>query len=153
MGIKSLAVAAVGMSALSGCASIVNNGMRDVSVASEPPGAKVSIYNRSNTLVSTHTTPFTAQLEPKHGYFKGENYRLVFEKDGFAASEAHLKSTVSAWYFGNIIFGGLIGMLAVDPATGAMFNIAPDKLEHKLTPAQQPAADAAGATAATGPAK
>ncbi|MGH8177609.1 MAG: hypothetical protein ACREV5_15230 [Steroidobacter sp.] len=149
MGIKASAVAAVGMSALSGCASIVNGGMREVSVGSEPPGAKVSIYNRSNSLVSTHTTPFTAQLEPKYGYFKGENYRLVFEKDGFTSSEAHLKSTLSGWYFGNILFGGLIGMLAVDPATGAMFNIAPKNLEHELTPAQTPA-DAASATAASG---
>lgn len=150
MRIKSLAAAAVCLSALSGCASIVNSGMREVSVASEPPGAKVSIYNRSNSLVSTHTTPFITQLEPKHGYFKGESYRLVFEKDGFNASEAHLKSTVSGWYFGNLVFGGLIGMLAVDPATGSMFNIAPKKLEHKLTPAETTAADAAP-KAATAP--
>lgn len=123
------------VSTLSGCASIVHNGQREVSIASEPPGAKVSIYNRSNELVSTNTTPFVAQLEPKYGYFKGQTYRLVFEKDGFAPSEATLKSEVSGWYFGNLLFGGLIGMLAVDPATGAMFNIVPTKVQHSLAAA------------------
>ena len=31
---------------------------------------------------------------------------------------------------------GLIGMLAVDPATGAMWNIAPDKIQRKLDAGQ-----------------
>ena len=150
MGIKvSLVGLMFAVSALSGCASIVHNGPREVSIASEPPGAKVSIYNRSNVLVSTNTTPFVAQLEPKHGYFRGQTYRLVFEKDGFAASEATLKSAVSGWYFGNLVFGGLIGMLAVDPATGAMFNIVPTKVQHSLAAVEATAADASG-TAVTG---
>lgn len=136
---------AMAMSVLTGCASIVHNGPRAVSVASEPPGAKVSIYNRSDVLISTHTTPFVAHLEPKYGYFKGQTYRLVFEKDGFAPSEAMLKSEVSGWYFGNIVFGGLIGMLAVDPATGAMFNIVPKNVQQSLMPVQGSAADVSAA--------
>jgi hypothetical protein len=150
MGAKSLVLGiAIAASALSGCASIVHNGPREIAIASEPPGAKVSIYNRSNALVSTQTTPFVAHLEPKYGYFKGQTYRLVFEKDGFALSEATLKSEVSGWYFGNLVFGGIIGMLAVDPATGAMFNIIPKKVQHTLTPVEPSAADATS-TAATG---
>jgi hypothetical protein len=47
-----------------------------------------------------------------------------------------LKATLSGWYFGNIIFGGLIGMLAVDPATGAMWNIEPGKIDRKLNASQ-----------------
>ena len=148
MGIKKIVVAVLAMSALSGCASIVHNGMREVSVASDPPGAKVSIYNRSNALVTTQTTPFVAQLEPKYGYFRGQTYRLVFEKDGFAPAEAKLTSTVSGWYFGNIVFGGLIGMLAVDPATGAMFNIVPKDVQQTLTPVQSTAASTASTASA-----
>ena len=140
-----LASVALVVSTLSGCASIVHNGQREISIASEPPGAKVSIYNRSNELVSTNTTPFVAQLEPKYGYFKGQTYRLVFEKDGFTSSEAMLKSEVSGWYFGNLVFGGLIGMLAVDPATGAMFNIVPTKVQHSLTAADSTTAQPASA--------
>jgi hypothetical protein len=40
---------------------------------------------------------------------------------------------VNGWYFGNIIFGGLIGLLAVDPATGAMYTLKPDAVEGALS--------------------
>ena len=43
---------------------------------------------------------------------------------------------MSGWYWGNLVLGGLIGMLAVDPATGAMWNIAPDKIDRKLASGQ-----------------
>ena len=122
--------------ALSGCASIVHGGPRAISVASSPNGAKVSIYDRSNTLVQTNTTPFVARLNTKYGYFKGQTYRLVFELPGHANAEVNLGSSVSGWYFGNIVFGGLIGMLIVDPLTGAMYNLTPEKIEQHLSDTQ-----------------
>jgi len=73
--------------ALSGCATIVHGGPKNIPVASTPAGAKVSIYDRSNTLVMTNTTPFVAALDPKFGYFKGQTYRLVFELAGYAPAE------------------------------------------------------------------
>ena len=122
--------------AFSGCATIVHSGPRAISVASTPPGAKVSIYDRSDTLVMTNTTPFIAQLTTKYGYFKAQSYRLVFELPGHATTELNLESSVSGWYFANLAFGGLIGMLIVDPLTGAMFNLSPEKIEQPLTRAQ-----------------
>lgn len=127
----------IGASFLSGgCASIVHSGPRSIPVASTPPGAKVSIYDRDNAIVSTHTTPFTAKLSSKYGYFKGQNYRLVFEMSGYAPAEVNLESSVSGWYFGYLLLGGLLGMLVVDPLTGAMFNLTPEKIEQPMT-AQQ----------------
>jgi hypothetical protein len=41
-------------------------------------------------------------------------------KEGFQSRERKVDGTVNGWYFGNVVFGGLIGMIAVDPATGAM---------------------------------
>ena len=122
--------------ALTGCATIVHSGPRPISVASTPPGAQVSIYDRSNKLVQTNTTPFVAKLDPKYGYFTGQSYRLVFDMPGHAPAEVKLQSTLSGWYFGNIVFGGLIGMLIVDPLTGAMYNLAPDKIEQSLPDSQ-----------------
>jgi hypothetical protein len=130
-------VATIGAgSALSGCATIVHGGPRAISVASAPVGAKVSIYDRSNTLVMTNTTPFIAQLPTKYGYFKGQNYRLVFEMPAHTTAEVNLTSSVSGWYFANLVFGGAIGMLIVDPITGAMFNLSPEKLDQNLTATQ-----------------
>jgi hypothetical protein len=121
---------------ITGCATIVHGGARPVSVASTPPGAKVSIYDRDNLLVLTSTTPFVAQLNPKYGYFKGQSYRLVFEMPAHATAEVRLDSSVSGWYWANFVFGGVIGMLIVDPLTGAMFNLTPDKIEQPLTASQ-----------------
>ncbi|HTT40231.1 MAG TPA: hypothetical protein VMH32_21475 [Burkholderiales bacterium] len=122
--------------ALAGCATIVHGGPRSISVASSPSGAKVSIYDRSNALVQTSTTPFVARLNPKYKYFQGQTYRLVFELPGHATAEAKLNASLSGWYFGNIVFGGLVGMLIVDPLTGAMYNLTPEKIEQPLSAGQ-----------------
>ena len=122
--------------ALGGCATIVHGGPRTIPVESTPPGATVSIYDRSNTLVSKQTTPFVVSLPIKFRYFKAQNYRLVFDMPGYQPAESNLESTVSGWYFGNILIGGLIGMLIVDPLTGAMYNLKPEKIERSLTAMQ-----------------
>jgi hypothetical protein len=118
----------------SGCASIFHGGPRTVPVASNPPGATVSIYDRDGKVVSKQTTPFVATLSPKYKYFSGQSYRLVFEMQGYKTSELTLRSSVSGWYWGNLLLGGLIGMLIVDPNTGAMYNLAPNKVEQTLAP-------------------
>jgi hypothetical protein len=136
--LREIAVAAVfgACTVLGGCASIVHGGPRAIPVSSSPPGATVSIYDRSNKLIQTSTTPFIAQLPVKAGYFKSPNYRLEFEMPGHERAVAHIESSVSGWYFGNLLFGGLIGMLIVDPLTGAMYNLYPDKIEQPLSAAQ-----------------
>jgi len=42
---------------------------------------------------------------------------------------------VNGWYFGNILLGGLIGMLIVDPATGAMYRLDSDYINETLSTA------------------
>ena len=123
-------------SVLSACATIVHGGPRPISVTSTPSGAVVSIYDRNNTLVQTNTTPFVAQLPTKYSYFKGQEYRLVFQSPSHEAAEVKLEPSLSGWYFGNLVFGGLIGMLIVDPITGAMYNLSPEKIEQPLSAAQ-----------------
>jgi hypothetical protein len=122
--------------ATTGCATIVHSGPRAIPIASTPPGAKVAIYDRSEAMISTHTTPFVASLSPRYGYFKGQQYRLVFEMPGYAPAEVKLGSSVSGWYFGNLLIGGLLGMLVIDPITGAMYNLTPERIEQSLSPAQ-----------------
>jgi hypothetical protein len=120
--------------ATSGCASVMSSGPREVPIASQPPGAKVSIYNRSGALVTSQTAPFVALLSPKHRYFQGQRYRVVFEKEGYEPAEAQLKARVGPWYLGNLLLGGPVGFLIIDPATGAMYRLEPDEIEQTLTP-------------------
>lgn len=57
----------------------------------------------------------------------------MFELPGHANAEVKPDSSLSGWYFGNMILGGLIGMLIVDPLTGAMYNLTPEKIEQPLS--------------------
>ena len=45
------------------------------------------------------------------------------KKIGFEDKVISIESSMDGWYIANILFGGLIGMLAVDPATGAMWKL------------------------------
>jgi hypothetical protein len=119
-----------------GCASIVHGGNRLVTIATDPAGAKATISKESGDVVSVTTTPCTVSLDPKRGYFKGQSYRLKLELPGYQTAQLELRSEMSGWYWGNILVGGLIGMIAVDPVTGSMWNIAPNKVDQKLATGQ-----------------
>ena len=120
-----------------GCASIVHGGSRTVTITTQPAGAKATI-TKSDTADAVHSglTPLTVSLEPKRGYFKGQSYSVRFELAGYKTEEVALRAELSGWYWGNLLFGGLIGMLVVDPVTGSMWNLSPDKLDRTLSPQQ-----------------
>lgn len=126
---SSLSLAVLG----SGCASIVHGGPRTLTLNSDPAGAIVTI-SRADTgeVVHSGATPLTVSLNPKLKYFRGQSYAVRFELAGYRTDEVQVRSELSGWYFGNLIFGGLIGMLIVDPATGAMWNLSPDQITRPL---------------------
>ena len=107
---------------LLGCASIVDGGPKSVTIRSTPMGATVTIVNnKSGQAVHTGTTPATVVLDRSHGFFQSASYTATVEKNGKKQS-IQIKSDINGWYLGNIIFGGLLGILIVDPATGAMWT-------------------------------
>lgn len=116
----------------SGCASIVDGRSKTVQINSNPAGAKVTIFDKDGKSVAMETTPAKLKLKRHHGYFNPEKYRLVFEAPGFYPSETYVQSTVNGWYFGNIVFGGAIGFLILDPATGAMWTLNPREINRNL---------------------
>jgi hypothetical protein len=111
---------------MSGCASIVSDSQYPVSISSSPEGANFEVRNRAGVVIHSGSTPSSVSLKSGAGYFKGEEYTITFRKEGFADKQTKLRSSLDGWYWGNIIFGGLIGMLAVDPATGAMDKLPED---------------------------
>lgn len=116
-------VAVAAMLGLQGCASILGDSRYPVSVTSAPPGATFEITDKSGQVVHSGNTPSTVTLKSGKGYFSGQTYTLRFKKDGYPDRSVTLDSSVSGWYWGNIVFGGVIGLLIVDPATGAMFKL------------------------------
>jgi hypothetical protein len=114
----------VGIAFLSGCASIVSKSDYPVSISSQPDGAEISIKNRAGESVFSGKTPTTINLKAGAGFFKGENYTVTFKREGYIPHTAQIERGVDGWYIaGNFVFGGLIGWLIVDPATGAMWTL------------------------------
>jgi hypothetical protein len=141
--VRLLRCIAVGMLALNfvGCASIVHSGNRRVTIDSDPQGATVTITGKHGWELTTQTTPFTVRLDPDGGYFKGQRYNAKFELAGYETAQVEIYPVMSAWYIGNLGFGGLIGFILVDPLTGCMWDMRPkhiDQLMVKLPEAAVP---------------
>lgn len=125
--------------ALSGCASIISGGTQPVTIKSVPDGASVTVTNRAGEKIHNGTTPVTLTLNRGAGYFKSETYKVEVKKEGYEARQLDIVSTLNGWYIGNILFGGVVGMLAVDPATGAMYSF-PDSVNATLNVSDKMAA-------------
>ena len=108
---------------LSGCASIVNDSSYPVAIQSAPDGAHFEVRNQLGVVVQTGSTPSTVMLPSSAGYFDGEKYTIKYSKPGFGDQTVTLDSSVSGWYWGNLLIGGVIGMLVVDPLTGDMYRL------------------------------
>ena len=111
--------------AFTGCATIVSDGTYPVSITSSPNEATITIKNRANIAVYSGKTPAIVNLEAGDGFFQKANYTVTFSKKGFEDSIYTLTSSLDGWYWGNLFLGGIIGMVIVDPATGAMWKLDP----------------------------
>ena len=120
-----------------GCASVFNGGDRTITINSQPIGAKILVA-KSNTgeEIRSGVTPLIVSLPPKAGYFRGQSYSVSFKLTGYQTTTVQVRPSISGWYFANIILGGAIGMVVVDPLTGSMWNLSPDKIQETLSPAQ-----------------
>ena len=126
-------VAALALCAFfAGCATIIARSNQTITVTSAPEGAAVSVTNAAGSPVHSGNTPMTVTLKKGRGYFKAESYTFHISKEGYRPRDINIRGEVNGWYFGNIIFGGLIGLLAVDPATGAMYTLKPKEVGATL---------------------
>ncbi|WP_372881389.1 hypothetical protein [Psychromonas sp.] len=126
-----LSAVALSLVLLSGCSSIVSDSKYSVAIASSPSEANFTLKNRKGLTIHSGRTPTSISLNASSGFFKGETYTLVLNKEGYEEKTVEINSSVDGWYFGNILFGGLIGLLIVDPATGAMFKL-PERSDTSL---------------------
>ena len=120
---KSLVASVIIALFLTGCASIVGQSVFPVIINSNPSGANVKVTDEKGMDIFNGITPTTVTLSAGESYFHAKTYNLTFSKEGYAEQHAQVKAEISGWYFGNILFGGLIGMLIVDPITGKMWKL------------------------------
>ncbi len=104
---------------LSGCASIVNGTNQIVSVETKLAGQAVSgvVCKLENSKgVFYVTTPGTVTLLRAYG-----DLSVKCDKENIDSGLASVKSHTKGMAFGNILFGGVIGV-AVDAGTGAAYD-------------------------------
>jgi len=118
----SVLVGALGMAIwVAGCATIIHGTSQDVSITSTPAGASVKVDK-----MSRGNTPVVVNLS------RGNAHVVEIEHAGYEPFEMAIRKTVSGWVWGNIIFGGLIG-LGVDAITGGLYNLTPDQVAAELS--------------------
>ena len=118
---------------LTGCASIVSKTSWPISINSSPSEAKISIKDKKGIEIYTGSTPATLKLKSGAGFFSKARYQVTFEKAGYEKKVVPVEFKLNGWYWGNIIFGGPLGLLIIDPASGAMFKLETEFLNETLT--------------------
>lgn len=106
---------------LTACASIMHGTSQDIGISSSPTSATVTVDNSSKA-----QTPYVAKLSRK------DNHIIHISADGYAPADLTLTRSTSGWVWGNVLFGGIIG-LAVDAMTGGLYNLTPDQLTAALS--------------------
>jgi len=118
------------------CASIVSKTARQITINSSPDNAEFIIKDEKGIVVHRGKTPATVTLKTGEGYFKGKEYTVLIRKEGYEEQSVVIRKELNGWYLGNILFGGLIGLLVVDPLTGAMWTLTPQDINVNLNQRQ-----------------
>ena len=117
--VRAMAVLLAGVM-VAGCATIMNQTTQAIGISSNPTGATVTVDS-----VPNGKTPVVARLSRK------DNHIVKLELAGYKPYETTLTRRVSGWVWGNVAFGGLIG-LAIDAITGGLYKLTPDQITGEL---------------------
>lgn len=132
--------------ALAGCATLFDGPTDTVRIQSDTPGARYAITNRAGNTVKSGVAPAKVKLDGGAGYFQRERYTVTLKKPGYEDASTSVEPHLAGWYWGNLVLGGALGMLIVDPITGAMYQL-PDEVQ---VPMRKLEGDIALATASNG---
>lgn len=106
---------------VTGCSTIMNDRIQDVSVLSEPSGQRYTITDEDGQRVATGVTPDQIKLDAASGFFDGQTYQVAYENGPTVELDSH--TTVWYWVgFCITVFSGFV----VDPLTGDMFALPDD---------------------------
>jgi hypothetical protein len=108
-------------SLLAGCASIMNKNLVEVPINTDPPGAKVTVRGHEVT------SPGKLYLARGRG-----NYQVQIEKEGYEPASVELKESWDAWMWGNVVFGGILG-LGIDLVSRHGYDLEPEQINEHLT--------------------
>lgn len=133
MYLKMTAIIMASVFLFSSCASIVSKSTYPLSINSSPSNAKVSITDKKGKEIYLGNTPATVKLKAGAGFFSKAEYQVKFSSPGYDDKIVPITFKLDGWYFGNLLLGGVLGMLIIDPATGAMWKIETEFLNETLS--------------------
>jgi len=113
----------------SGCATLTKGTSQAVTVDTDPSGATCTLTRDAKPVAIVNPTPGSVPVEKAHG-----TIAIACKKQGYLEAAGNLASEFQAMTFGNILFGGLVGVV-VDAASGAMHQY-PDMVTITLIPAE-----------------
>lgn len=113
-------ITALAIVTLSACCTIMHGSKQQIAVNSTPSGARIFVDGQPGG-----QTPAVVEMARKHAH----NVRI--ELDGYQPYEMALTRGTSGWVAGNLVFGGLIG-LVVDASTGGMYKLNPTEVTAQM---------------------
>lgn len=120
---------------VSSCATIITRTKYPVSINSNPPGADITVINKKGKQVFIGKSPTQVILKSGAGFFSKAVYKVKFSLPGYGDKIETINFKFNGWYIGNLLLGGVIGMLIIDPATGAMWTL--PKADRNITAIMQ----------------
>jgi hypothetical protein len=113
---------------LIGCATIFKGSTQDVGLNSNPQKAAVKVKSMAGVEIFSGTTPTAVKLPKKNEYI------VTIDMQGYKTSTVQITQTLEGWFWGNLICGGVIGMV-IDYASGAMWDLQPEQISVSLVTA------------------
>jgi hypothetical protein len=118
---------------LTGCASIVSGRHAEVSIYTNAPNAQVVVRDKRGQEVASVHTPGRVALKRKDRFIFPARYTATISAPGYQTAQVPIRSTVNPWILGNIVFGGIPG-LVIDNATGAAWRPRHSEIFTQLVP-------------------
>ena len=109
------------------CSTIVEGTDQSVTVITDPAGASCTLEREGVAVAVINPTPGTVQVEKSK-----QNIAVLCTREEHQDSAGVLSSTFESMTFGNVLFGGIIGV-AIDASSGAM-NQYPDSITIVMVP-------------------
>jgi hypothetical protein len=119
--VRTIALALLVALTTTGCATLFASGSEQITIDSQPQGARVSTQYGQPLGV----TPFQTRLDPKNTYV------LRFEKEGYVPSSFAVGHTIDGITFLNLL---CVLCWGVDALTGAMWGLDTNRVMVTLNP-------------------
>lgn len=117
---KLLLLSSLCLVSLTNCATIMHGTTQSIGISSNPSDADVWVDNQF-----VGSTPMIVNMSRKN------NHIVTIALEGYHPYEAVFSKQLSGWVFGNVVFGGIIG-LAVDVISGGIYRLTPEQVQAEM---------------------